>query len=374
MKEKRIYFLDNLKSVIILTVIFFHASLTYKIDAPVWWYVLDTKRVLMADIFHVWADVFIMTIMFFISDYFALRSLERHSPGSFWKGKWLRIGLPWIVGTLLLAPHVSYIMVASRGMEIPSYIEFYRTMFLGICYQQSQYWYLGALMALYLILAVICRVQPRFLQAAAGSSPSKGLLWLLWLLGAAGIWLINQVYTDDTWTYYLAYILQRQPTRVPMYVIYFFLGAYAYRQRWFTEAGYIPSCRRWVPAFLVLSAVYVWMKIGLAAQLEPAAFTAVNALLHSLFCLVAVFTLLSVFQRFFSGTGRHWAELAMLSYPIYFAHQNIVQEMAWLVRPLETNAFVKYFIVCGASLVLCYLVSRYFLIYLAPFRTGQRKK
>ena len=64
----------------------------------------------------------------------------------------------------------------------------------------------------------------------------------------------------------------------------------------------------------------------------------------------------------------------MLSYPIYFAHQNIVQEMAWLVRPLETNAFVKYFIVCGASLVLCYLVSRYFLIYLAPFRTGQRKK
>lgn len=76
MKEKRIYFLDNLKSVIILTVIFFHASLTYKIDAPVWWYVLDTKRVLMADIFHVWADVFIMTIMFFISGYFALRSVN----------------------------------------------------------------------------------------------------------------------------------------------------------------------------------------------------------------------------------------------------------------------------------------------------------
>lgn len=78
-----------------------------------------------------------MTIMFFIFGLFlALRSLEHHSRGSFWKGKWLRIGLPWIVGTLLLAPHVSYIMVASRGMEIPSYIEFYRTMFLGICYQQ----------------------------------------------------------------------------------------------------------------------------------------------------------------------------------------------------------------------------------------------
>lgn len=86
---------------------------------------------------------------------------------------------------------------------------------------------------------------------------------------------------------------------MPMYVIYFFLGAYAYRHRWFTEEGYIPSCRNWVPAFLVLSAAYVWMKIGLAAQLEPAAFMAVNALLHSLFCLVAVFTLLSVFQRFF---------------------------------------------------------------------------
>ena len=94
MEQGRIYFLDNLKSVIILLVIFFHASLTYKIDAPVWWYVLDTQRVLAADIFHVWADVFIMTIMFFISGYFALRSLERHTQSSFWKKKWLRIGLP----------------------------------------------------------------------------------------------------------------------------------------------------------------------------------------------------------------------------------------------------------------------------------------
>lgn len=374
MKEKRIYFLDNLKSVIILTVIFFHASLTYKIDAPVWWYVLDTKRVLMADIFHVWADVFIMTIMFFISGYFALRSLERHTQSSFWKKKWLRIGLPWIVGTLLLAPHVSYIMVASRGVDMPSYIEFYRTMFLGICYQQSQYWYLGALMALYLILALLCRARPAFLQAAAGSRPSGRLFFLLWLAGAAGIWLINQVYSDDTWTYYLGYVLQLQPTRVPMYIIYFFLGAYAYRQRWFSADGYKPDCKRWSMAFLLLSFVYVWMRIGLVSQLDAGTFMAVNAMLHSLFCLASVFTLLSVFERFFAGTGRYWAELSVLSYPIYFIHQNIVQEMAWLVRPLAANAFVKYFLVCGASLLLCYLVSKYFLIYLAPFRTGSADK
>ena len=119
-------------------------------------------------------------------------------------------------------------------------------------------------------------------------------------------------------------------------------------------------------------------KPRLATQKKVAAYARVStgkdAMLHSLFCLASVFTLLSVFERFFAGTGRYWAELSVLSYPIYFIHQNIVQEMAWLVRPLAANAFVKYFLVCGASLLLCYLVSKYFLIYLAPFRTGSADK
>lgn len=366
MKKNRIYFLDNLKSSIIILVVLFHAALAYKVDAPTWWYVLDTKRVFAADIFHVWADVFIMTIMFFISGYFGLKSLEMQTTSVFWKNKWKRIGLPWIFGTFVLAPHVAYIMLASRGVEMP-YIDFYLNLFLGVCYQQSQYWYLGALMALYLILAIISHNFPSLFGEAIRKNPSKQFMVFLWGMGAIAIWMVNQIYTDDTWTNY-AYILQLQPTRVPMYIIYFFLGAYAYRKQWFLESGYTPRVQTWIPMFIILSIAYVWMKTTLVLEVDGATFMLINAIMHSLFCLCAVFTLLGVYKKFFSGTHPIWATLSTISYPIYYIHQNIVQEMNWFVRPMEANAFVKYSIVCTLSLILCYLVSRYILLFFPPFR------
>jgi hypothetical protein len=40
----RLYFLDNLRSFIILLVVVFHASMSYMLFAPKWWYVVDTKQ------------------------------------------------------------------------------------------------------------------------------------------------------------------------------------------------------------------------------------------------------------------------------------------------------------------------------------------
>ena len=372
MQKQRIFFLDNLKSATIILVVLFHASLAYKMNAPEWWYVLDPKRVFAADVFHVWADVFIMAIMFFISGYFGLQSLTKQAQSTFWKKKWMRIGLPWIFGTFVLAPHVSYIMVASRGIEMP-YVDFYLNLFLGVAYQQSQYWYLGALMALYLLLVIFSKLYPDLLKLSEKAKPSKILLYGLCIGGAVGIWLVNQVYPDDAWVNY-AYILQLQPTRVPMYIIYFALGVYAYDKQWFMKDGYTPQVQTWLPIFAITSVLYVWTKIYLSGVIDAQLFMVLNAFMHSFFCLCSIFTLLAVFGSLFNDSNRFWAALSVTSYPIYYIHQNIVQELNWLVRPMETNAFVKYAIVCFISLGLCYLISRYLLLLIPPFRRQKKAK
>lgn len=100
MEIRRIYFLDTIKTVIIAVVVMFHGAMSYMMYGPEWWYVVDEQKSIVMTAFVVWADVFIMPVMFFISGYAGALSLHRKA-AVFWKLKWKRIGLPWIVGLAL---------------------------------------------------------------------------------------------------------------------------------------------------------------------------------------------------------------------------------------------------------------------------------
>lgn len=373
MNQNRIFFLDNLRSAIILLVVVFHAALAYMIYAPEWWYVVDTKRVLSADIFVIWADIFIMPVMFFISGYFGIKSFAKRSQATFWKEKWKRIGLPWIFGAMVFAPHTAYLMLASRDIPM-SFWDFYRNLFWGVAYQQSHYWYLGALMALYLLMIIVCMIYPELKEKKIASKPSGRFIFGLGILGAIGVGVVNLIYSDGVWIHPL-YLLVLQPTRVPLYLIYFALGIYAYRKQWFTQMGYSPCAKFWIPAFILMSIVYTAHKLLTQAifQLSPTDYLVLNATLHSFFCLASVFGLLSLFKVTFDYTTPIWATLSATSYPIYYVHQTIVQEMNWAVRPMDTNAFVKYAIVCIVSLTLCYLIGKFVLLKIPAFGPSKRK-
>ena len=84
MTTKRIFFLDNLKAFIVILMVVFHAAMCYMAYAPEWWYVLDTQRVFSATLFVLWADIFIMPIMFFISGYFGLKRASTPSGKASW--------------------------------------------------------------------------------------------------------------------------------------------------------------------------------------------------------------------------------------------------------------------------------------------------
>ena len=368
MNGQRIYFLDNLRTGIILLVVVFHAAMAYMVYVPEWWYVIDTERALSADIFVIWADIFIMPVMFFIAGYFAVQSLARHSTGDFWRAKGLRIGIPWVAGSMLLAPPIAYIMIASRSIPM-SFEDFYFKLFWGPAYQQSQYWFLGALMALYLLLWLVCRGFPSLRRSRGSHTPGISFLLAAGLLGAISVGAVNAVCADSVWIHPL-YLLVLQPVRVPLYLLYFALGVYAWRNGWLRQDGWVPAFAPWTLAFAILSVLYVGSRLVLPLfwQPSPLQYLLVNSLLHSFFCLTAVFALLAIFQRSLSFTNTWLTSLAAAAYPIYFLHQLFVQLLNWLVRPLPVGAFLKYAIVCSCALTVCYLLSRYVLLRWRCFR------
>lgn len=90
MEEKqftgRLLFLDNLRCFIVLVAGVFHAALGYG-GITSWWYVIDSKSYQHLYYFILMANIFMMSVLFFVAGYFAIPSLEAHGTSVFLKRK-----------------------------------------------------------------------------------------------------------------------------------------------------------------------------------------------------------------------------------------------------------------------------------------------
>lgn len=366
-EAKRLYFLDNLKWFIIWLMVVFHAAMCYMAYAPEWWYVVDKADPSFgATAFVCWADVFIMPVMFFVSGYFGLRSLARYDLRRFWQGKCRRIIIPWLFGALFIAPLVTYITLASRNSPMGFY-EFYTTLFWGVFYQQAQYWYLGALTALYVFLMVVCKVVPSLKERRGAEAPGMAFFLGLFAICAVSIGLVSSYMHPDTWKFF-AYILVLQPVRIVSYIAVFFAGVWAWKNCWFEAGGYCPSAGRWGLPFLLIGAAYLWQKLFLSAcGLEPWQVVWIGAAAQSAFTCVALCFFLGLFRQCFDFTNGALANLSSTSYAVYYLHMPVLFPIAWFFVGVGMNVFVKYICVCVLTLSVCFLLSKYVLKRLPSF-------
>ena len=175
----------------------------------------------------------------------------------------------------------------------------------------------------------------------------------------------------DTWTAY-AYLLVLQPVRIPLYIAVFFAGALAWRWKWFTEGGYVPSAGGWGLAFALTGAAYLWQKFSLSFYgLPQEALVWTNAFAMGIFALSALFFLLGLFRRFLNHTNGILSALSETSYGVYYLHMPILFCTAWAFVGISLNVYVKYLCVCALALTVCFLGSRYVLSHIPVFSAGK---
>src|SRR5437868_9152415 len=113
--------IDNLRAVVILSVLAFHSVLAhlsflpaapFAFDSPPFLWrsfpVVDTVRWFGFDLFCAWLDVFLMSFFFLLSGLFVWPSLERKGARTFLADRLLRIGLPFAVIVLMLMQAANY--------------------------------------------------------------------------------------------------------------------------------------------------------------------------------------------------------------------------------------------------------------------------
>jgi hypothetical protein len=354
----RIYFLDNLKTFIILLVVFFHSAYAYSIYYSEDWFVVDTQKSFFFDVFIMVAFAFMMPVMFFVAGYFGDRSLARKGQLWFWRDKFYRIIIPWALGVLILAPARGYMHSLSRNLY-PSYLGYWAHYFFGKEYQthgQAQFYFLGMLTLFYGALSVLYLIRRPI--GNIGSKPTKpsSLFFILFGLATGLIFFGgNLVIGEAIWPKIA--IFDVPGTRFIPYMAYFFLGVFACKQQWFTPSGYHPSGKRWLP-ICVLS--FFLLLISLDKKSMPGEIgRACYALSYFFFCMAAVFSLLAFFQKRIGFTSNLLASLSANSYAIFFIHYSVILWIILALREFQWNPFAKWLLGGVLSVIICYAVARY---------------
>lgn len=359
-KGNRMVFLDNLRAFVVILVIVLHGSMSYMAYAPTWWYVLDKQNSLLFTMLVLLVDVPIMPIMFFIAGYFALPSLRRRGARAFVKEKGVRIGLPWVFGALFLAPLTAYMIYVSRQVPM-GYLQFWATDFWGDLYQQSVYWFLGILFALFVVLALVYARSRRLQEATpVPTPPSRKVFAIFATLTAAGSLLLGLIFALDTWSH--VYLFVFQPVRVPFYIAYFVLGIYAHDHGWFQPDGYVPSVWTWLWACVLSGVAYLAVRMGAPSSPgAPIGIQTLTALLFSVFCMASLFAGVAVFRAKGDSTGRVWSSLASNSYGMYYVHPLILYPLAYVFVSVTWPLYLKAFAVISLAILLSWALSAFVL-------------
>jgi glucan biosynthesis protein C len=363
----RLYFLDNLKTFIILLVVFFHAAYAYSIYLSQDWYVVDTQKSLFFDVFIMSAFAFMMPVMFFVAGYFGIRSLARKGQLSFWRDKLYRIVIPWALGVVILAPAIGYLHSVSRHLY-PSYLGYWAHYFFGEEYQshgQVHFYFLGMLTLYYVALSVVYGIHKPMGNASNKPIRASSRSFILFGLATGVIFFGGNLFIDEGIWVKIG-IFDVPATRFIPYMCYFFLGVFAHKQQWFTPSGYRPKLKGWAPMCVVS---FVLLTTFLDKKLLPGKIgMACYAFSYFSFCITAVFSLFAFFQKRIGFTSRLLGSLAANSYAIYFIHYFLMLLIILALRGLQWNVFGKWLLAGVLSVTVGYLVSRYALSRTLLFR------
>ena len=337
--RNRLYFFDHLRAFVILLVIILHASVTYMVFPPEWWYVIEPENSLAFTALVQVLDVPIMLVLFFIAGFFAYPTIERYGVSHFIKLKTKRLGLPWAFGVVFLAPIVTYLITVTRGIAKP-YLVFWFTDFWGPFYQQSVYWFLGILLLIFVLFAIFYNAVPRWQHVAVQvERPTWRQFAIIYIVTTVWFLLVSTVIPVDTWSNALK-LFTFQPARLLLYGSYFCLGIVADRKGWFRENGYKPALDKWLLIMFLAGSLYLAYSITWTDDTYLISLI-IQAILFNSFCLSAVIGSVSLFQRYSNKPGRLWSSLGRNAYGIYYLHPIILYPTAYATLSLESPIFVE---------------------------------
>ena len=372
------YALGYLRGFLVLMVVAHHAALAYlpsapplaaSLDGPArWWQafpVLDPQRGAWAGLLTGFNDNFFMSLMFLLSGLFVWSGLKSKGPAGFLRGRLLRLGLPFVVATAILAPlayYPAYLQMAShRGLG-----EFMRQwLALGV-WPAGPAWFLWVLLVFDSVAALLFTLSRRWAETLGGflagprSRPAR--FFALLVLGSALLYVpMELVFNGLAWSAWGPFTFQT--ARILHYFFYFAagvgLGAWGIERGPLTTHGKL--ARRWplwaltsVVLFLTMLTVAI---IFMTQHLQSFGWRVSTGVLFAASCAASSFAFLALFLRFARSRSTVFGSLSKNSYGIYLVHYAFVNWLQLSMVGTTLPAFAKFTVVVTVAIAGSWLTS-----------------
>ena len=124
----RLYYIDNLRLLVIVSVVVIHISVTYSGQGS-WFYIegaaLGPAEAIGFNFFESVIQSFVMGLLFLIAGYFVPGAYDRKGSQKFLHGRALRLGVPAFLYLFIINPLVVYFEVGGYAGMYPDFWHYY---------------------------------------------------------------------------------------------------------------------------------------------------------------------------------------------------------------------------------------------------------
>jgi surface polysaccharide O-acyltransferase-like enzyme len=346
----------NLRGLTILLVVAFHSVMAYLAYNPAAHphYEMpplfsDAHRWIGFDLFCATQYVFLMQLMFLLSGLFVWPSLVRRGGTSFLYNRFLRLGVPFVLGLYLLIPaaHVPVYLLTARDPTLAGYWTQWTSLPV---WPIGHLWFLSALLALDVAAAALYWFAPagaEQLGRLSANAKDHPLRYFFALLAISAVAYVPLSLKFQPWQWTHIGPFEFQTSYVLMYVVYFFaglgIGAFGLEASLFSAAGRLPQCWK-IFTISAIAGFCLWISAAAAStvgNIHSAAIELTASIGFVIACTSACFALPATFLRFSTRPSSILTRLGDNALGIYFFHLFFTVWLQYLLLDLPLFAVIK---------------------------------
>jgi len=357
---QRIYFLDNLRTFMIFLVVLLHSGLVYEkgIFSSLFWIVYDPSTNTFVQVLRIILDIFIMSILFFISGFLTPLSLKNKNGRAFLISKCKRLMIPWIIAVLTLMPLYKIIFLYSRNLPQQNWTTYFHWS-NGIL-SQNWLWFLPVLLLFDILYLLLSRIKINLPDITL-----KKAVVAIFLIGFIYSFCMD-IFKVQGWTKTI--LLDFQNERLLIYFMIFLLGSLCYKLKIFESK---PKSKK---LFIIVIST-AWIPILLYRFFYIKSFTILGNYIFServdtlllwlnfhLSLLCLLYIMINTFRVYLDKQGKISKALNKNSYPVYIIHLIVIGGIALILLNTAMHSLLKFLILIGstygASNLIIYLYGK----------------
>ena len=366
MEKPRLYFIDNLRILLITLVMMIHLSISFGGEGS--WYYKEGRADAFSAIMLTWhnatVQAFSMGLFFLISGYFTPASYDRKGARRFLKDRLMRLGIPilcydFVIGPIMVRPLVLF----GSGLSSSSYLDFLAGYYSSFHIGTGPLWFVEAL----LIFSGFYVLRRLLSSNSAGPAQIDGkmpgnLAIALFALALSVVTFTVRLWLPLGWNFEP---LNFQFPFFPQYICMFIVGITAYRRNWFVQ---IPDavgkfCIGAATIFVLILFPVLFVSGG-AMSGDISAFA--GGLHWQCFALATweqftgvamIIALLFVSRKQLNRQGSLSRAMSASAYTAYIIHAPVIILVAIAIRNISLYPLLKFPLAVIIAVPLCFALA-----------------